>query len=68
MGMDIFECKARHISSSYEDADALLAIGEIGPQEYVVTVGAKGMPLHITRKLKKLGRKDGDRVSVILWS
>ena len=67
MGMDIFECDARHISYSHEDADALLDIAAVGPQEWLVTVGAEGMPPHITKKLKKLGRKDGDVVSVIFW-
>ena len=68
MGMDIFECKARHISYSFEDAEALLAIAVPGLQEFIVTVGDEGMPPHITKKLKKLGRKVGDRVSVIMWS
>lgn len=68
MGMDIFLCKSIHISWSYEDADALLQIADEGPQEWIVTVGGKGMPRHITKKLIAEGYKKGDRVSVVMWS
>lgn len=65
--MDIYACRSEHISSSYEDADALLKIADLGFQEYLVTVGQKGMPRHITATLIKLGYKKGDRVSVVMW-
>jgi hypothetical protein len=67
MGMDIFVAKALPISSSFEDAEALLGIAEGVLQEHLVTVGTRGMPAHITNKLIKLGYKKGDKVSVVEW-